>query len=124
MELTFVDPNASSEARAEAEALGIAPYPMGDVQGTSRVTQDIWLGLVLRYRGAELALPFVLPQTFEYAFLGALRKLTREQERTIGFLVRDGRSGTDEFTSVRSLLALARRRLRQLLKSRVPGRGD
>ena len=69
---------------------------------------------MLRYRERELALPFVLPQTFEYGFLGGVRKLTREREPTIGFLVRDGKGGSDEFTSARALLE-PQYRLREVL---------
>jgi hypothetical protein len=52
LELVFVDPNASTEARAEAHSLGIQPVPMSGMQGTTVVSQDTWLGLLLRYRGA------------------------------------------------------------------------
>jgi ABC-type uncharacterized transport system involved in gliding motility auxiliary subunit len=114
MELTFADPNDSSAARAEAQALGIAPAATGGVRGTSSVSQDVWLGIVLRYRGREIVRPWVLPQTFEYAFLGGLRKLLRHEEVTVGFLVQDGRGGDDPFTSVRALLA-SQYRLREVL---------
>ena len=54
MELSYVDPNDSAEARAEALELGIQPIPMRAVQGTTQVTQDTWLGMCMRYRGREL----------------------------------------------------------------------
>jgi len=114
MELDYADPNESSEARAEATALGIAPSPLRSARGTSIVTQDVWLGLVLRYRGREVVRPWILPQTFEYLFLTALRKLTREREVTIGFLVGDGRGGEDVFRELRGLLS-GQYALRELL---------
>lgn len=115
VELTFVDPNASTEARAEAHGLGIEPAPLSAVQGTSEVTQEVYLGLVLRYRGAEAVLPFVLPQTFEYAFLSTLRRLAREEEVAIGFLTRGGDSAADDgFADARELLR-ARYRVTEVL---------
>lgn len=114
IELAFLDPNASSEARAEAQGLGIQAWPMRGVQGTTEVTQDVYLGILLRYRGREVVLPFVLPQTFEYSFLGGLRKLLREGEMTVGFLTDGGKGQEDRFKDVRALLA-GQYRLRELL---------
>ena len=107
MQVVYLDPSTSSEARAEATALGIAPYPARSLRGTSIVSQDVWLGLALRYRGREAVVPMVVPQIFEYAFLSNLRKLTRESDVTIGFLVGRGEwsDGDDEFTQLRTLLS-------------------
>ena len=55
-----VDPNSSSEALAEAGDLGITPYPAVSRQGIVQIKQDIYLGLVVRYRGREDVLPFVV----------------------------------------------------------------
>ena len=114
MEISYVDPNASSEARAESAALGIQPVALGSVQGTAEVNQDIYLGLVLRHRGREAVLPFVLSQTFEFAFLGALRKLTREQDVVVGFLTGDGSGEVDAFGEARAMLG-GQYRLREVL---------
>ncbi len=102
IELDFRDPNESSEARAEAQARGIIPVPLTAVQGTSAVTQEIWFGLVLGYRGREEVLPFVLPQTFESSFLSALRRLMREREPAVGFLTGRGDGAEDAFQQVRT----------------------
>jgi ABC-2 type transport system permease protein len=104
VELEFRDPNDSSEAREEARALGIAPVPIKTVQGTSEVSQDTWFGLVLRYRGREEVLPFVLPQTFESAVLAALWRLTREALPTVGFLAGRGDGTGEEFLEIRRAL--------------------
>jgi len=114
LELTFVDPNSSTEARAEAQGLGIQALPMGGVQGTTEVTQDVYLGVLLRYRGREVVVPFVLPQTFEYAFLGGVRKLLREVDVTVGFLTGTGQGDGDTFTEIRRQLG-GQYKLRELL---------
>lgn len=114
IEVSYVDPNESSEARAEAEAIGLTPFTTPSLRGTAVVTQEIWLGLALRHRGREVVLPVVVPQYFEYAFLSGLRKLTREAEVTVGFLVERGAGGPDDFTELRSLVA-SQYRLREVL---------
>ena len=112
--LVYVDPGASSEAMAEANSLGIPGVPIQRLSGTSVTTQNVWLGIVLRYRGRELVLPWVLPQVFEYAFLGAIHKLVRDDDVTVGFLVHGGQGAADEFADVRSLL-VEQYRLREVL---------
>jgi ABC-type uncharacterized transport system involved in gliding motility auxiliary subunit len=107
--LTYRDPNGSSEARAEALALGLVPQTIGAQQGTSAVTQDLYLGLVLRYRGREESLPFILPQSFEYAFLSSVRRLERGGEITIGLLAGAGDGSADEFGKLRELLGDGRK---------------
>ncbi len=104
IELEFLDPNVSSEARAQAQARGIIPVPLTAVQGTSAVTQEIWFGLALGYRGREEVLPFVLPQTFESSFLSALRRLMQEREPTVGFLTGRGDGAEDAFHQIRAEL--------------------
>ncbi len=114
MELSFVDPNESAEARAEARELGIQPVPMSAVQGTSQVTQDTWLGLCMRYRGRELVVPFLLPQGFEYSFLTSLQKLERSEDPVVGFVTGEGLGAADEFVEARGLLE-RQYRLREVL---------
>ncbi len=106
MSLQFADPNGSSEARVEADRLGIPSVELSAMQGTSEVTQEIFLGMALYYRGREAVVPFVLPQYFEYAFLSELRRVLRDQPVGIGFLVGDGRGvAEDPFLEARALLA-------------------
>ncbi len=105
IELVFEDPNASSEARVSADRFGIRPVPLKAVQGTSLVSQDVYLGLVLRYRERERVIPFVLPQEFEFVFLSALSDLTRPTRGVVGFLVDDGTGKADDpFQQARRLL--------------------
>ena len=114
IELVFADPNTSSEVRLEAERYGIQPVPLRAVQGTSELTQEVFLGLLLRYRGREAVLPFVLPQSFQYGFLSELAGLLREDHPAVGLIAGDG--GPEElenFADARKLLA-ARYQVRAL----------
>jgi ABC-type uncharacterized transport system involved in gliding motility auxiliary subunit len=109
MQVVFADPNASSEVRAEAERYGIQPMPLRAVQGTSELTQEVFLGLLLRYRGREAVLPFVLPQSFAYGFLSELAGLERDLDLAVGFVggggaAEPGQAG-DDFAEARGLLA-------------------
>lgn len=114
MELVFADPNASSEVRAEAERYGIEPVPLRAVQGTSELTQEVFLGLLLRYRGREAVLPFVLPQSFSYGFLSELAGLLREEDLAVGFVAGAGApEDVEAFGEARRLLA-GRYRVRAL----------
>ncbi|TAJ21977.1 MAG: hypothetical protein EPO68_03960 [Planctomycetota bacterium] len=110
IERASFDPTASSEARLAAEKEGLAAVPLRGQQGTAQVVQNVWLGLVLRYRGRTRAIPFVLPQSFEFAFAEAVADLLRDERPRIGFLVESagdatGASGGDGFRGARELLA-------------------
>ena len=115
MEVVFADPNASSEVRLEAQRYGIEPVPLRAVQGTSELTQEVFLGLLLRYRGREAVLPFVLPQSFAYSFLSELSGLLRDEEVAVGFVAGTAAAeSVDDFGDARRLLA-ARYRVRELV---------
>jgi hypothetical protein len=114
IELVFADPNTSSEVRLEAERYGIQPVPLRAVQGTSELTQEVFLGLLLRYRGREAVLPFVLPQSFQYGFLSELAGLLREDHPAVGLIAGDGGpEELEDFADARKLLA-ARYQVRAL----------
>ena len=106
--LAFRDPNGSSEARAEALASGLMPQTVGAQRGSSAVSQDLYLGLVLRYAGREGVLPFVLPQSFEYAFLSEVRRLVRGSEPRVGLVCGRGDGAADDFAQLRELLSSGR----------------
>ncbi|MCZ6598755.1 MAG: GldG family protein, partial [Planctomycetota bacterium] len=113
MELVFADPNRSTDARVEARGYGIEPVPLRAIQGTSELTQEVYLGLVIRYRGREGVLPFVLPQTLQYGFLTELSRLIWDEEVAIGFLSGAGDGAPDVFGEARELLG-RRYRVREL----------
>ncbi len=83
--LDFVDPNSSSEAKFEAVRLGIKPTQIAGNVATGGRGQEVWLGISLKYRGAERAIPLVMPQTLEYAFASELFRLMRGYTPKIGW---------------------------------------
>jgi len=111
LRILYSDPNTSSEARLEASRYGIEPFPFQATQGTAEILQDVYLGVVLRYRGREAVIPFVLPQTFEYRLVSELNKLSRDELLTVGFLARDAslpivdRASCAAFHQARSVLS-------------------
>jgi len=104
--VSHADPASSSEARVEAERAGIVAVPLQGVQGTARVTQNIYLGLVLRYAGREQVLPFALPQRFEAELAEALSALLRPQPPVVGLLVEgaQGEGSGGAYAQARALL--------------------
>ncbi len=115
MEVVFADPGSSSEVRIEAQKYGIEPIPLRAVQGTSELTQEVFLGMVLRYRGREGVLPFVLPQSFAYGFLSEVHRLTRDEEIAVGFVAGTAEgAATDDFGDARALLG-GRYKVRELV---------
>ncbi|MFT4711397.1 MAG: ABC-type uncharacterized transport system involved in gliding motility auxiliary subunit, partial [Planctomycetota bacterium] len=85
MRLEFVDPGTSSEAKLEALRLGIAPVQIPGPASAGGRPQDVWLGVSLKYRGTERALPMVLPKTLEFAFASELFRLMRGHTPKIGW---------------------------------------
>ena len=110
IDVRYHDPNASSQAQLEADRLGLLPLDLNAMSGTQAVTQRVWLGLVLRYRGRERVLPWVLPQDFEYACASQLRQLLDERRTAVGFLhgTEDAADGSP-FRVARELLRRAYR---------------
>lgn len=105
-----VDPNTSSEALSEAQELGLIAYPVESVRGIQRIKQDVYLGLVLRYRGREEVLPFVLPDSFEIAVSSSIYSILRETKSIVGWFGDDPVPGSHDaqygtFTRLRGLLS-------------------
>ena len=107
MTVRVLDPNTSTEARLEAERLELAEVPIDGFQGTARVRQNVYMGLVLRYRGREEVLPWVLPQNLELLFTRSLRRLQRTRRVVVGVVSGEceGPRNRDGFQDVRDLLA-------------------
>ncbi len=105
-----VDPNTSSEALSEAQELGLFAFPAHSVRGIQRIRQDVYLGLVLRYRGREEVLPFVSPNSFEIDLSSRIYSILRETKSVVGWFGADPAPGTHEaqygtFTRLRGLLS-------------------
>jgi len=86
LELVEYDPVASSAARSDAERAGIRPVPVARQRGAETIQEEIWLGLVLRYRGREQVIPFAVAWRFEVQFASAVHALTRDRRTVVGFL--------------------------------------
>ena len=88
LEVVYTDPGRSGEARLRAvEEYGIRPFEFADAAGTVVVQQEVFLGLVVRYRDKQEVLPVVLPNTLEYALLSSLHRMTRLRAPVLGWSV-------------------------------------
>ncbi|MEZ6013664.1 MAG: Gldg family protein [Planctomycetota bacterium] len=85
MEIVDFDPALSTTARSEAQRAGVRPQRESRSRGTETIDEDVWLGLTLRYRGREQAVPFAQPWRFEVQFASALHALLRERRIVVGF---------------------------------------
>ena len=85
LEVDFVDPNFSTQALTEAQDYALTPYPAESFQGSQLVKQDIYLGLVLRYRRREAVIPFALPRNFETQFIQRVHDILREDRVVVGW---------------------------------------
>jgi ABC-type uncharacterized transport system len=86
----FFDPSRDSTARlAASERYRLKPIDVDAVAGAIRVTQEVFLGLVVKLRGRQEVLPLVVPDSLELGLLSALRRLARNRLPRIG-LVSDG----------------------------------
>ncbi|MEZ5977996.1 MAG: GldG family protein [Planctomycetota bacterium] len=81
------DPSTSSQDRFRALRAGIKPRSLEETVGTSQVEQDVYFGAVLRYRGDEVVLPFLVPSTLEYDVASAVHRLTEDARPRIGWYV-------------------------------------
>ncbi len=110
IEVTRLDPSTSTAAASEAWSHGIRPRTVLSQQGTQRVSQPVYLGMVLRYRGREQVLDFVEPHGFEVQFASAVYALIRDRRPRVGWY-EPGLPDTSElapyrasFETVRNLL--------------------
>lgn len=87
IDLAFADPSSDSAARLEAtERYRLKPIDVDAVVGATRVSQEVFLGLVIKHRGRQEVLPLVLPDSLEVALVGALRRLSRPRAPRVGLL--------------------------------------
>lgn len=80
-----VDPNGSSRVLLEAQDYGMTPYPVQSRQGTLEITEQVYLGLLLRYRGREDVVPLVFPGSLESVLVARIYRLQRERGSVVGW---------------------------------------
>tara|TARA_R110002072_G_scaffold131578_3_gene271129 strand:- start:2195 stop:4033 length:1839 start_codon:yes stop_codon:yes gene_type:complete len=79
------DPSISSQALNDASQHRIVPHATSYSHGTGVSEQEVWRGLLLRYRGRTEAIAWVTPWTFEGDFVGAVHRLLSDQRPRIGW---------------------------------------
>jgi ABC-type uncharacterized transport system involved in gliding motility auxiliary subunit len=83
----FFDPSRDSAARlAASERYRLKPIDVDAVAGATRITQEVFLGLVVKLRGRQEVLPLVVPDSLELGLLSALRRLSRNRAPRIGLV--------------------------------------
>jgi len=110
--LDVVDPAADSLALAQAQDYGIPARDFESLQGTTRVIESVYLGLVLRHQGREEVLPFVTARTLEVELVSAVHRLQQELRPVVGWLdpgPRPGAPGSERGTFELARALLARR---------------
>ena len=85
MELVALDPSSSSEAAMEVRRARIFPKRIQFQQRTQTVEQEVYLGLLLRYRGREQTLSWVDPWSFEVQFASAVHTIVRDRRAVVGW---------------------------------------
>lgn len=98
----FVDPNASDDARQDAERLGIPPVQIQVIESDNVQLKNAYMGVALQYGGKREVIPVVQDlSTLEYDLSSALRRLTRDALPVVGFL--SGHGEPSPFQDLRTL---------------------
>ncbi|MEE8469600.1 MAG: Gldg family protein [Planctomycetota bacterium] len=86
MEVVALDPSTSTVAANEALSYRIQPRTVQSQGSTGSVLQPVYLGILLRYRGREHVLDFVIdPWAFEIQFASAVHTLVRDAQVVVGW---------------------------------------
>jgi len=126
LDVDFADPNFSTQALSEAQDYVLTPYKAESFQGSQLVKQDVYLGLVMRYRRREAVIPFALPRNFETQFTQRIHDILREERVVVGWHGEEPDAGAPtahygRFEQARGWLAATRDvRLVQHLKDGEP----
>jgi len=107
MELVALDPSSSAEAAMEVRRARIFPKRIQFQQRTQTVEQEVYLGLLLRYRGREQALAWVDPWSFEVQFASAVHTLVRDRRAVVAWYGpwRAGSAGAVGYETARARIA-------------------
>jgi ABC-type uncharacterized transport system involved in gliding motility auxiliary subunit len=85
MTLDVRDPSISSQALNDASQHRIVPHATSYSHGTGVSEQEVWRGMLLRYRGRTEAIAWVTPWTLEGDFVGAVHRLLSDKRPRIGW---------------------------------------
>lgn len=101
----YMDPERP-EVRQQASNMGIPQLQMNVLQADQFQITNVYLGIGIRYGERTEAIPMVQDaNTLEYDLTSAIIKLTRDEQKTVGFLTGHGQREPDQhYTFVRQRL--------------------
>ncbi|HET6201854.1 MAG TPA: GldG family protein [Planctomycetota bacterium] len=88
----FIDPAEQTEARADAERMGVRAFPVTALEREKVSQQAIYMGLVLRYQERNRTIPVIRPgevASIEYQITTAIKSLVAEKNPRIAFFSRE-----------------------------------
>jgi gliding motility-associatede transport system auxiliary component len=88
----FVDPTEESEARAQAERMGVRPFPVTVLEREQVSQQAIYMGIVMRYEERNKTIPMIRPAevaSIEYQITTAVKSLVAERNPRVAFFSRE-----------------------------------
>jgi ABC-2 type transport system permease protein len=113
IDFEFIDPIATKMSQQEMQAMGLQPSMLPHMKDGKMSQIVIFPYAVLQHKGQGTAVPLVLslgnvPATeqlsksiegLEYNFISALKSITQEQRKSVGFLVNQKELGPNYFKS-------------------------
>lgn len=104
----FVDPGSDEEAQQEASRFNIPPVQIQVLEQDNVQFKNAYMGLAIQYGGESESIPVVEElATLEYDITSAIRRLTRDELPTVGFL--SGHGEPDIFRDMQTLTDELRR---------------
>jgi len=87
VQVRIFDPGESPELAQEAQSLGIAQVQMNLLERDQFQVTNVFMGLGVQFGDKREAIPFIQDaSTLEYDLTSALLKVTRTEEKVVGFL--------------------------------------
>jgi len=106
IQVQYIDPSESEEARAAAQAAGVPQLQMNLVEQDQFQITTVFLGMGIEYAGKTEVIPVIQDlSTFEYDMTSAVLKLTNSKRPALGVLAgNDERDLDTEMQGIRDLL--------------------
>jgi ABC-2 type transport system permease protein len=105
VQVVRVHPDASEEARQEAQQLGIAPVQFNVIGQEELQVKQGWMGLAMQYAGASEVIPFVgNAANLEYQLASNAWRLTRTDTATVAFIIGHGERSRTDYSLLARLL--------------------